>query len=288
MSVFEAIVLGLVQGITEFMPVSSSGHLVLLQKIFGITETALVFDTAVHGGTLIAVFVVLRRDIWNILRRIVQPLTLWLIIATIPAVIAALLFRHRVEEAFASASFLAFAFLVTSALLFVSDMLCRNTGKPGGLPARLETAAQSRFQDEVNLIDALLIGLLQAVAIVPGVSRSGATISAGLFRRLEKDFAARFSFLLSIPAILGALVLQGKDLVKARAAAAAGSELAAMGSIGILPVAAGTIIAAIVAFFSIRLTLKIVREHSLLGFSLYTGILGLLILIDQFVTHLVF
>ena len=279
MSVVEAIILGVVQGITEFVPVSSSGHLVLLQKIFGINEAALVFDTAVHGGTLVAVLVVLRQDIWNVLRRIVQPLTLWLIIATIPAVAAALLFRQRIEEAFASASFLGFAFLVTGALLFMSDLLFRRSGKPGGLPARLEGAAAARFQDEMNWKDALLIGLLQAVAIVPGISRSGATISAALFRRLDRDFAARFSFLLSIPAILGALVLQGKDLLKAGAAEP---------GIGFLPVAAGMISAAAVAFFSIRLTLKIVREHSLLGFALYTGILGVLLLADKFGTHFFF
>ena len=276
--------LGVVQGVTEFMPVSSSGHLVLLQKIFGITEPALVFDTVLHVGTLIAVLVVLWRDIWNILRRIVQPLTLYLIIATIPAGIAALLFKHRIEDAFASASSLGFAFLITSALLIVSGIFYRSAGKPAGLPGRLEKPASGRFQDEMNLIDALVIGVLQAVAIVPGISRSGATISAALSRRLDRDFAARFSFLLSIPAILGALVLQVKDLAKAGAVAASPGG----GSIGILPIAAGTISATIVAFFSIRLTLKIVREHSLWGFALYTGILGVLVLVDTFGTHFFF
>ena len=285
MSIWEAMVLGVVQGITEFMPVSSSGHLVLLQKIFGVTEPALLFDTALHGGTLIAVIVVLWRDIWKILLRIVQPLTLWLIITTIPAVIAALLFKRRIEDAFASASFLGFAFLVTSALLLVSDWFYRSAGKPSGLPGILERPAQGRFQDEMNLIDALVIGVLQAVAIVPGISRSGATISAALSRRLDRDFAARFSFLLSIPAILGALVLQIKDLAKAGAPAFSPSGAA---SIGILPVAAGTISAAIVAFFSIRFTLKIIREHSLWGFALYTGILGVLVLVDKFGTHFFF
>ena len=279
MSIIEAIVLGIVQGLTEFMPVSSSGHLVLLQKIFGITAPAMVFDTALHGGTLIAVLVVLWRDIWNILRRIVQPLTLWLIIATIPAVIAALLFRRRIEEAFASASFLGFAFLVTSVLLLLSGILYKRTGKPGGFPAKLEGESLPRSRDEMNWIDALLIGLFQAVAIAPGISRSGATISAALFRKLDRDFAARFSFLLSIPAILGALVLQAKDLAKAGAADA---------GIGMLPIAAGAVSAAIVAFFSIRLTLKIVRERSLWGFALYTGILGVLVLVDTFGTHLFF
>jgi len=280
MSIWEALVLGVVQGITEFLPVSSSGHLVLLQKIFGIEEPTLVFDTALHGGTLVAVLVVLRRDIWNILRRIFQPLTLFLIIGTIPAVIAALLFKNRIEEAFASASFLGFAFLITSSLLIISDRLYRGSKKPGGLPARLDGPPKIRTQDEMKWTDALLIGVLQAVAIIPGVSRSGATISGALFRRLDRDFAARFSFLLSIPAILGALVLQIKSL--------SGSGAAGAGTIGLLPLAVGVISACIVAFFSIRLTLKIVREHSLLGFSLYTGILGLLIIVDKFGTHFFF
>ena len=286
MSVWEALVLGVVQGITEFLPISSSGHLVLLQKIFGISEPALFFDTALHGGTLVAVIVVLRRDIWNILRCIIQPLTLYLIIATIPAVIAALLFKHRIEEAFASASFLGFAFLVTSALLIVSDMLYRGSGKPGGLPARLDAPAPSRTQDEMNLIDALVIGVLQAVAIIPGVSRSGATISGALSRRLDRDLAARFSFLLSIPAILGALVLQVKDLAGAGAAAALADTAAS--TIGPLPIAAGSLSACIMGFFSIRLVLKLVRERSLWGFALYTGILGLLVLADKFGTHFFF
>ena len=270
MSVWEALILGVVQGITEFLPVSSSGHLVLLQKIFGIEEAALVFDTALHGGTLIAVIVVLRHDILNILRRIVQPVTLYLIIATIPAVIVALLFKDFIESAFTSGAFLGFAFLLTSLLLITSEMLYK----------RAKKNTQARGQDRINLLDAVFIGILQAAALVPGLSRSGATISAGLFRRLDRDFAARFSFLLSIPAILGALLLQAKDLI--RAAAGQGADEAALigaNTIGILPIAVGTISAGIVAFFSIKLALKIVREHSLWGFALYTGILGLLTLI---------
>ena len=283
MSIWEALILGIVQGITEFLPVSSSGHLVLLQKIFGINEPALVFDTAVHGGTLLAVVVVLRQDIWNILRRIFQPLTLFLIIATIPAVIAALVFKHRIEAAFASGAFLGFAFLGTSALLFLSEKLYRGFRQPGGYPAKLEDAAPARFGNEINWLDALVIGLLQAVAIIPGLSRSGATISAALSRRLDRDFAARFSFLLSIPAILGALVMQAKDLVHAGA-----GGVAYQNSIGLLPLLVGTLSACAVAFFSVRLAIKIVREHSLHGFALYTGVLGVLVLADKFVTHFFF
>ena len=129
MSIFEALILGAVQGITEFLPVSSSGHLVLLQKIFGIEEPDnakaffLLFDTLVHGGTLVAVCVVLWQDIWAILRKLFQPLSLFLVIATIPAVIAALVFKKQIEEAFTSAAFLGFAFLITSALLWCSEFL---------------------------------------------------------------------------------------------------------------------------------------------------------------------
>ena len=290
MSVFEALVLGLVQGITEFVPVSSSGHLVLLQRIFGIEEASLVFGTAVHGGTLVAVFVVFWRDIGKILRRPFQPLTLHLIIGTLPAVMVVLLFRPRIEEAFATGSFLGFAFLITSGLLLVSDGLYRSRGSPGGFPEKVENPSPIRYQDEMNILDSLIIGLLQAAAIFPGISRSGATISGGLARKLDRDLAARFSFLLSIPAILGALVLQGRDLLSfgqlSGGLLSDGAGYA--GSIGFLPLAVGTISAGVVGFFSIRLVLIMVRERSLILFALYTGILGVLILVDQFGTQLYF
>ena len=279
MSVLEALILGVVQGITEFLPISSSGHLVLFQRIFGITEPAMAFNTAVHGGTLVAVVVVLWKDIWNLLRNIIQPLTLYVIIGTIPTVIAALLFRDIIEGAFATGAPLGFAFLITTTLLIVSDKLYHRSGKPGGLPAKLDRPTPPRLQSEMTWADALLIGLFQAVAIVPGISRSGATISAALGRRLDRDFAARFSFLLSIPAILGALVLHL-------------NEFAGVGDtgegIGLLPILVGSISAGIVGFFSVRFTIKMVRERSLIGFAVYTGILGLLVLIDQFGTNFVF
>jgi undecaprenyl-diphosphatase len=285
MNIPEAILLGAVQGITEFLPVSSSGHLVLFQKILGISEPALFFDTMVHVGTLAAVFAVLRQDIWNILRRPVQPLTGYLILATVPAVIAALACKDIIESAFASGSFLGFAFLITAALLAGSELLSRRG--TGGLKGKAG----------IRWPDALVIGILQGAAIIPGVSRSGATLAGALSRRLDRDFAARFSFLLSIPAILGALVLQAKDLAESGAVGLAenagalesGAAVAAANAgIGAAPVIAGTIVAAAVGFFSVRLMLKIVRKRSLLGFAAYTGILGILVLIDQFGTHLFF
>ncbi|MHC6203160.1 undecaprenyl-diphosphate phosphatase [Breznakiellaceae bacterium SP9] len=264
MSVFEAIILGIVQGLTEFLPVSSSGHLVLLQTVFGIQEPMLLFDTMVHVGTLAAVFTVLRRDIWSILKKPLQPITGYLVIATIPAVIGALVFKDLIENAFESGLFLGFAFLLTALILANSEIIARHSLKV-------------KNQENMNWLDALFIGVLQAVAIVPGVSRSGSTLSGAIVRKLDRDFAARFSFLLSIPAILGALVLQIKDLSDGKTG---GTFNAAM--------LIGTLSAAAVGFFSIKLMLHIVKNRSLLGFAAYTAVLGLLVLCDQNSTHFFF
>jgi len=270
MSVINAVLLGVIQGLTEFLPISSSGHLVLFQKIFGIEEPALLFDTLLHVGTLVAVFVVLWKDIWAILRKLNQPLTAYLIIATVPTVLCALAFRKPLEKMFATGEFLGVCFLITSALLVMAELLSRRA------VGRLKKAG------EMNLLDALAIGIMQAVALIPGVSRSGATLSGALSRRLNRDFAARFSFMLSIPAILGAAVFQLKDLPKGGEAAMSG------GGIGTAAIIAGTLASAVVGFFAVRLMLKIVREKSLWSFAVYTGILGILVLADQHITHLVF
>jgi len=329
LDIISAIVLGAVQGLTEFLPVSSSGHLVLLQKVFGISEPALLFDTMLHMGTLLAVFVVLRRDILAILRHIIQPLTGFLILATIPAVVAALVFEDHIEAAFESGRFLGFSFLLTSALLVIAELLSRRTKEnftTNGEPLRtnenfatneheptrtkegcesksswrlwriegtsLWLKKRSKTAGNMNALDAVIIGVLQAVAIIPGVSRSGATISGALSRGLDRDFAARFSFLLSIPAILGALVFQLKDLLAIDAEAIADGEASrigvAIGTSDAAAIAAGTVVAAVVGFFAVQLMLKIVREKSLFGFAIYTAVLGALVIVDQFATHLVF
>jgi undecaprenyl-diphosphatase len=267
MSIFNAIILGIVQGLTEFLPVSSSGHLVLLQQIFGITEGSLFFGTMLHVGTLIAVFTVLWKDIWAILQKLIQPLTGFLIIATIPAVIAAFVFKDIIEHAFESGQFLGVSFLATTVILIAAERLSKHN------------AGNLKKSENMNWRDAIFIGIMQAIAIIPGISRSGATISGALSRKLDRDFAARFSFLLSIPAILGAVVLHTKDLVSAEISGE---------SIGAAAVIAGTLSAAVVGFFAVKLMLKIIREKSLYGFAIYTGILGLLVLLDQFVTKLVF
>jgi undecaprenyl-diphosphatase len=267
MDIFEAILLGAVQGITEFLPVSSSGHLVLLQKILGISEPALFFDTMVHVGTLAAVFVVLWQDIWALLRRPLQPLTGYLLLATLPTVIVALFFKDPVEAAFQSGTYLGWAFLFTAGALLVAERLSK---RPGFF----------RGERDMNWIDALVIGLCQGAAIMPAVSRSGLTLSGALSRKLDRSFAARFSFLLSIPAILGALVLQLKDLLN-------GEEgMVIPGSA--VEIIAGTATAAVVGFFAVTFMLKLVRERSLRGFAIYVAILGGLVLVDQRMVHLFF
>jgi len=271
MNVFEAIILGIVQGLTEFLPVSSSGHLVLLQRVFKVQEPSLFFDTMLHLGTLTAVFIVLWKDIWEILKKPIQKLTLFLIIATIPAVIAALLFDDSIESIFLSAKFLGWCFLFTSVLLVTAELLSRRVVKNENL----------KNAGSMTWLHALFIGFMQALAIPPGISRSGATISGALFCKLDRDFAARFSFLMSIPAILGAVVLQAKDLIQGSAAQ---SEV----SVNAGAVIAGTLTAAAVGFFAVRFMLKIIKEKSLFGFAIYTGVLGILVFVDQFVTRIVF
>jgi undecaprenyl-diphosphatase len=206
-----------------------------------------------------------------------------LVIATAVTAGIAFAFKNQIEEAFASARWLGPAFILTALALFVSEYFSRR-GMGGFTPGSYRNDA------EMNWFDAVLIGLLQGVAVIPGVSRSGFTLSGALFRRLERDLAARFSFLLAIPAILGALVLQIKDLVEASGFERVNPETSSglIGGVGIPALIAGTAAAALVGFASVTLMLRIVRSRSLVGFGVYTAILGTLVLIDQNITHFVF
>ena len=277
MSVFEAIFLGFVQGITEFLPISSSGHLVLIQKILGISVPTLFFDIVLHCGTLAAVIAVLRNDVWNLIRRPFQRITSLLVLSTVVTAGIAFAVKDRAEEAFASGQWLGQAFLITSFALFISTYLC---GRPG----------RQRNDAEVDWFDAVVIGLLQGIAIVPGVSRSCLTLSGALSRKLERDLAARFSFLLAIPAILGALLLQLLELYKSFHFQRVNPSVTSGLLEGISPTAliAGTLTAALVGFGAVTLMLKIIREKSLIGFGIYTALIGFLILLDQAALHIVF
>lgn len=257
MNVWQAMLLGLIQGLCEFLPVSSSGHLVLFQEIMGINDPGILLDTLLHVGTLIAIFVVFWRDIWDMIRHPLSKPVYRLVLATIPAVIATLLLGDFFEVAF-TGKFLGLGFLATSIILLVS-------GKKQG------------HRREMGYLDALVMGIFQAVAILPGISRSGSTISGGLLRGINREEAAKFSFLMSIPAILGSVVLQVKDMFSGMAVA-----------LPFWPVALGMVVAALSSLFAIKFMLYIVKKTDLRWFALYTAVLGVLVCLDQWFFHLVF
>lgn len=263
MNILKAVLLGILQGISEFIPISSSGHLVLFQKIFNFENENLSFDILLHLGTLIPVFVVFWDDIIGIIKKPFQKMSYLIIVGTLPTVIAALFFSDYIDLLFQNGNLLAFAFIFTGILLLYAD----------------RAAAMGNKRKDMNWIDALFVGIMQAVAIVPAVSRSGSTISGALFRNIDRKAAAKFAFLLSIPAILGAAVMQLKDIISTGAI----SE-----SIFSLPYLFGFIASALSGYLSIKFMLKVIGECKLKYFSYYVFILGFLILTDQFFTHIFF
>lgn len=253
MSIVEAVVLGIVQGLTEFLPVSSSGHLVLLQKVFGISEGAMLFTIMLHVGTLLSIFIVFWKDIVQMIKQPLSKLSLLIVCATIPTVLIALLLKDSVEAAFSSAAYLGYGFLLTGIILWFVESI-----KPG-----------NKGLDKMTFKNALLIGAAQGLAIFPAVSRSGSTIAGALFQKLDRKFAARFSFLMSIPAILGSLVFQVKDIV--------GTNM----EIEWMPIIVGTVVAAIFGYLAIRIMMEVIAKHSLKYFAVYVFILGTFVLLDQ-------
>ncbi len=267
MNWLQALVLGAVQGLTEFLPVSSSGHLVLFQTVMGVKGNMLLFDTVLHLGTLIAVCIVLWKDIVAILKRPIQPLTGYLILATVPAVVATLLFGDFFEQSFASTAGvpLAVGFLVTSLLMFLTPVL-----REGTIPMERTGVGRS-----------LLVGVAQAVSILPSVSRSGSTIFGSLLTGMTREDATRFSFLMSIPAIVGSLVFQAKDVVDIGLSTA-------LAGIGVGPMVLGIVAATLTGWLAVKLVFDAVKRGKLWMFGVYTTVLAVLILLDNFVTHIVF
>ena len=265
MPVWQSIVLGILQGLAEFLPVSSSGHLVLFQNIFGIDGGELVFDTLLHAGTLIAVCIVLWKDIVGIIKRPIQKVTLMLILATIPAVLAALFLEDFITEAF-SGAYLGWGFLATALVLALLSLVKNKNEDDASL-------------NTVNAKQAGIMGVFQAVAILPGISRSGFTISGGLFSGVSREKAARFSFLMSIPAILGSLVFNIKDIIDMDAASAGFSFGTA---------AIGMVAAAVAGVVALKWMFNIIKKGKLWAFSIYVGLLGILVVLDQFFFHIVF
>ncbi len=253
MELIKALILGIVQGATEFLPVSSSGHLVLGSHILGFSEQGIVFDVLLHLGTLLSVTVVFRKDLLAMIRAPFQyfggaandeqrTYLLWdfyVVIATIPAVIIGLTYKDQIESLFTSVTTVCLMLIVTGLLMIISQYI----------PDRGR---------RVNSPRAFLIGCGQAFAIIPGVSRSGTTIFLGMLLGINRETAARFSFIMSIPAILGAAVLNLGEIIK---------QPPAPGELVLL--ASGTVAAAGTGYLAIILLLDIIRKNRLQWFGYY-------------------
>jgi undecaprenyl-diphosphatase len=267
----EAVVLGVVQGLTEFLPVSSSGHLVLFQHLFGLVEPELLFDICVHVGTLAAVLAVFYRDILNLLSTLVRlpglaragggisalfvnhrefRLMVMIVLGCVPTAIMGVLFAKMAEQLFGTVWLVGAALIVTGTFLWFT----RNQKTAG------------RTIRQMKLKDALLIGLVQGLAIVPGISRSGATISAALYLGVDRELAGKYSFLLAIPAILGALVL-GLDSEAFHTTLPAGTILL------------GSLAAAVVGYLALVVLLKIVKRGQLHRFAPYCWLVGIMAIV---------
>lgn len=250
MTIIQSIVLALVQGITEFLPVSSSGHLVLFQNLLGITKPPVLFDVLLHLGTLGAIVIFLRKEIWELIKNWKNNLNVWklLIIGSIPAAIFGFWVNNIIEEIFSSIRLVGLMWLVMGTMLLLTKKMEKSNSEEG--------------LENINNKDALIIGLFQAFALFPGISRSGSTIIGGLWRKLSAKTAFTFSFLLAIPAILGAVGLQ---LVKN------GTDGMTLAS-GILPMIA----AGLVGYFSLKLLQKTLISQKFYLFGFYCLAIGLL------------
>ena len=274
MDIIQAIILGIVQGLTEFLPVSSSAHLVFMTDLLGLPQNV-AFDTILHLGTLVAVVGYFWKDVLLIISSFIssvldifrgkfkagleekpfKKLSWLLIIGTIPAGKAGILFQKQFEALFSDVLYVGFFLIVTGLLLWGAERV-----KPG-----------TKDVKDITFKNAIAIGIFQAIAIAPGISRSGATISAGLFSGLNRELAARFSFLLSIPAILGAAVVQMRHINNV--------------DISTLTMIAGFLAAMIFGYLAIKLLLKIIKERTLMIFAYYCWIVGVAAIIISLYFH---
>jgi len=267
MSLLEAIIIGIIQGATEFLPISSDGHLVLIPAIFGLVQPDLVLIGLVHAGTLLAIISYFARDLWAILKAVIEGLVKrkpfaddnarlgWLmVLGSVPAAVVGLALKDWFEQQFESPVVAAVGLLVTAAFLVVGERLLRGTKRVS----------------ELTWLDTLIIGSFQVLALLPGVSRSGTTIAAGLGRGLDRPSAARFSFLVGLPAIAGAGLLSILEIFTAQGSLPMGHYLAAF------------VAAAVVGYLCIAFLLNWVKRHTLYLFAVYCAAVGVLYLLYTF------
>lgn len=252
-SIWQAIVLGVVQGLTEFLPVSSSGHLVIFQNLLNISEPVLAFDSFLHVGTLVAVFFAFWDDIKELLRHPFSRLMALLAVGTVPVVIMGVFLQDIFEAMFASLLAVCLALVLTGILMFVSD-------KMNG----------EKSLKDLSLGGALLVGFFQGLAITPGLSRSGSTIFGALLGGIRRDEAAKFAFLLSIPAILGAACFQFLELLQENTMTFQFSYLV------------GMIVSAVVGYFAIRIFLNLLKKRNMRYFAYYCWTLAIVVLIVKY------
>ena len=253
MSNFQAFLLGLVQGVAEFLPISSSGHTTLLQMFFGIDTNRQLLNVLLHLATLIVILVVYRKAIWRMIRHPFRSELKWLILATLPAVVYALLAKDRVEALFPDDnSWLGYCFLFTSFIMLVGEAVNR---------------LRSQKHKPVQWFDAVIMGCMQIVGSLPGVSRSGSTISGGMISGLSRRRSVNFSFLMAIPAILGSAALEAKDIydqsqvLNISVTQQLTNLIEEMGGYVPLLISAGTAI--VIGFIAIKLMLYIVKQIGL-------------------------
>ncbi|MFA5867015.1 MAG: undecaprenyl-diphosphate phosphatase [Actinomycetota bacterium] len=263
MNFWQSAILGLIQGLTEFLPVSSSAHLVIAPHVLGWAQPSVFFDVVLHAGTLLAAILYFRRDLAPMITKQSRTLrdkdgrinTLWLLLlATIPAAGLGFIFKSGLESYFDNPAAAATLLIVTGFIMTAADLLGR----------------QKKKMEETSPAAALLIGAFQALAILPGISRSGATISAGMFAGLKREDATRFAFLLSVPIIAGTAIYKTKDVIEAGGAAA---QLLAS-----LP---GALVAATAGYLAIRFMLKYLAGHRLTVFAVYCWAAGGLFLLTR-------
>ena len=263
MTTFQAIIYGIVQGLTEFLPVSSTAHLILLPWVAGWPDPGLSFDVALHLGTLIALLIYFRAD-WialissalGIIRGRPQApdarMAMQIVIATIPGAIAGALFEHKVEDALRAPQVIALMLIALALVLVVAEWMGR----------------RKKSLDEISWGDAITVGVAQAFAIIPGVSRSGVTITAGLFRGMKRDTAARFSFYLSTPIIAGAVAKRSLEILKA------GATIEQL-----TPFIIGILASGIVGYLAIAFLMRYLQTRTTYVFVYYRIALGIAVLL---------
>ncbi len=259
MSILQAVILGAVQGLTEFIPISSSGHLVIVPEVLGWTPPGLAFDVLLHAASLLALVAYFRRDLVLLVRGTLageptsRRLFLLLMVGTIPAGVAGVVFNDYFEGSFEDARSAAVQLVITAALIAIAELVYRRHR------AKRE---QMRQLEDLRMGDAIAVGIGQAISILPGISRSGVTIGVGLASAVEREAAARFAFLLAIPALAGAAVLKLPELKEATISVGAG--------------VAGFISSLVFSYIAIAALIRYLKARSLWPFAAYCLVVGLI------------